>query len=168
VIVSYVYLHAVAARVGCSCQVSERHSDNRGIDARLMAHGEWAPQPSLTTFDVHVQLKATSQQLPVRHGKIAFDLEVEQYNKLRVTTAGNPWLLVLLLMPADASDWLKCTPHGLTLKRCAYWASLYGGPATTNKGTQRIHVPQKNRFTVATLTALLSRFAREETLEYEG
>src|SRR5205823_10967480 len=98
---SYAYLHAVAACAGCECQMSHRLSDNQGIDARLLAEGDFAPAPSLTVFDVYVQLKATSQDLTVRRGKIAYDLEVEQYEKLRVTTAGNPWLLVLLQLPAD-------------------------------------------------------------------
>lgn len=165
---SYAYLHAVAARAGCECQVSQRHSDNRGIDVRLMANGQFAAPPSLTTFDVYIQLKATSQQLPVHSGKIAFDLDVEQYNKLRVTTAGNPWLLLLLRMPAAANDWLRCTPQALTLKRCAYWVSLHGAPASANQDTRRVYIPQQNRFTVAALTSLLTRFAREEVVAYEG
>ena len=35
---SYASLHAIAARAGCECQVSQRHSDNRGI-ARLYRRG---------------------------------------------------------------------------------------------------------------------------------
>jgi hypothetical protein len=165
---SYAYLHAVAARAGCECQVTQRHSDNRGIDARLMASGEFATPPSLTQFDVYIQLKATSQQLRSLGSKIPFDLEVEQYDKLRVTTAGNPWLLILLRMPAGANDWLRCSPQALTLKRCAYWVSLYGAAASTNRETQRVYIPQRNRFTAEALTNLLTRFAREETVAYEG
>jgi hypothetical protein len=117
---------------------------------------------------VYVQLKATSQRLEPSNGKIPFDLEVGQYNKLRITTSGNPWILVLLMLPKAANDWLKCSPQALTLKRCAYWVSLYGAPATANDETQRIYVPVKNRFHVAGFTALLPRFAREEAVEYEN
>jgi hypothetical protein len=164
---SYAYLHAVTARAGCECQVSLRHSDYRGIDARIMVSGEFGPPPARTLFGVYIQLKATSRQLKPARGKIPFDLEVGQYNRLRIKTSGNPWLLVLLLVPASAREWLKCSPQALTLKRCAYWVSLYEAPATMNQDTQRIHIPQKNRFTVAALTELPHRFAREEVVTYE-
>jgi hypothetical protein len=164
---SYAYLHAVASRAGCECQVSHRHSDNRGIDVRLMVTEDFGPPATLSLFDVYVQLKATTRQLKPAKQKIPFDLEVAQYNKLRMTTAGNPWLLILLLLPASEEEWLKCTPQALTLKRCTYWVSLDGAPATANKDTQRIYIPTKNRFTVTSLRALLSIFAREEVVAYE-
>ena len=123
---SYAYLHAIAAAAGCECQISQRLSDNRGIDARLMAHGELAPQPSLTQFDIYIQLKATSQNLISNHGRISFRLDREQYDKLRNINVGNSWLLVLLRLPENRTDWLGCSPEALTLRRCAYWVSLYG------------------------------------------
>jgi hypothetical protein len=164
---SYAYLHAVAARAGCECQVSLRHSDNRGIDARLMASGNFAPAPSLTQFDLYVQLKATSHQPPSGRGPLPFDLEVEQYNKLRTTTSGNPWLLVVLFLPAASANWLQCSPQALTLRRCAYWVSLYGALATTNQETRRVYLPRPNRFHADALQDLLELFAREETVPYE-
>lgn len=165
---SYVYLHAVAACAGCECQYSLRHSDNRGIDARLMAFGEFAPAPSLTQFDLYIQLKATSQPLRKRNGRLAFDLDVDQYDKLRVTSAGNPWLLVVLQLPADPAEWLKCSPRALTLKGVAHWLSLYGALDSSNAQRQRVYIPSGNRFGVAALKGLLVRFAREETVAYEG
>ncbi|MCI0456453.1 MAG: DUF4365 domain-containing protein [Gemmataceae bacterium] len=133
-----------------------------------MAFGEFAPAPSLTQFDVYIQLKATSQPLPNRNRRLAFDLEVEQYDRLRVTSAGNPWLLVVLQLPAQLADWLKCSPQALTLKCVAHWLSLDGAPASPNAQRQRVYIPQGNRFTIAALQGLLVRFAREETVAYEG
>src|SRR4051794_20465282 len=90
---SYAYLHGVAARAGCECHHGGRHSDNLGIDARLTAMGVFAPAPSLTVFDVYVQLKATSQDLAVVRNRFSFRLEKAQYNKMRVTTLNNQWIL---------------------------------------------------------------------------
>lgn len=39
---SYAYLHAVAARAGVGCKVSNRHDDNAGVDAELTG---WGPFP---------------------------------------------------------------------------------------------------------------------------
>lgn len=163
---SYAWLHAVAARAGCECQASARHSDNRGIDARLMAAGRFAPSPSLTLFDVYVQLKATSEELNARGSLVPFDLEVPQYDRLRVTTAASPWLLVVLQLPPDPARWLTCSPQGLALRRCAWWLSLHGAPPTTGAHTQRVYIPRRNRFTVEALKDLLTRFAQEERVPY--
>ncbi len=57
---SYAYLHAVVSRAGMSCQVTNRHQDNRGIDATITA---W-PSPEIggnAEVDFKVQLKATIQ-----------------------------------------------------------------------------------------------------------
>lgn len=163
---SYAWLHAVAARAGCECQATARHSDNRGIDARLMAAGRFGPAPSLTLFDVYVQLKATSEELSPRRGLIPFDLEVPQYDRLRVTTVASPWLLVVLQLPAEPTRWLSCSPQGLSLRRCAWWVSLHGAPEAQGTHTQRVYIPRRNRFTVETLHELLPQFAREERIPY--
>jgi hypothetical protein len=163
---SYAYLHAVAARAGCECQVTGRHSDALGIDARLIASGAFAPAPSLTRLIVDVQLKATNQTLKTVKGRLAYPLEVEQYNKLRVTTASSPLLLIVLQLPPNPDDWLTCTPRALSLKGCAHWVSLHGAPATTNTTRQTVYLPGRNRFTVEALRSLLGRFAREERVPY--
>jgi hypothetical protein len=41
---SYAYLHAVASRAGCECQVAGRHSDNQGIDAVVIGSGDFGPE----------------------------------------------------------------------------------------------------------------------------
>jgi len=40
---SYAYLHVVAARAGCSAVVTDRHSDDAGIDAVIRAKERFAP-----------------------------------------------------------------------------------------------------------------------------
>lgn len=167
---SYAYLHAVAARAGCECQSSSRHSDNLGIDARLTAKGEFTQAPSKTIFDVYVQLKATSQSLPVVRGRYSYRLEKALYDKMRVTTVSNQWILVVLVLPGASADWLKTSAQALTLKRCAYWVSLRGAPAPPDgpDGKLTIHIPKRNRFTADALQAMLVRCSREDWVTYEA
>ena len=52
----------------------------------------------------------------------------------------------------------------LVLRRCAYWLSLRGGPATTNETEKRVHLPRENLVTQESLKQLLVRVSREEEL----
>ena len=163
---SYAYLHAVATRAGCGCQVSDRHSDDWGVDARLYVNERFGPNSTLIRFAVEVQLKATSSQLTRLGNRYSFPLAVRHYDKLRTTAVQNPLLLVVLQLPIDSGEWLRCSPRALTVKRCAYWVSLYGAPASANEQTQTVYLPRGNRFTVELLRILLERFSREERIAY--
>jgi hypothetical protein len=167
---SYAYLHAVAAQAGCECSHGGRHSDNLGIDARITASGVFAPAPSLTLFDVYVQLKATSQDLSLVKNRYAFRLGKAQYNKMRVETVNNQWILVLLLLSKEKPTWLTTSHQALSLKRCAYWTSLRGAPDPPQTLDDRltIHIPRRNQFGVEALSNLLVRCARENWVTYEA
>jgi hypothetical protein len=163
---SYAYLHAVASRAGCECVPAGRHSDNQSIDAQVIGYGDFGSD-ALTRVTILFQLKATSQPLQESKGNLSFDLDVGQYDKLRTTTSDCPILLVVLRLPPQPEEWLKCSPQSLTLKKCAYWVSLYGAAPSSNKTTQRVFLPKPNRFTVQALEGLLRRFAREEVIPYD-
>ena len=163
---SYAWLHAVASRVGCECQVSHRHSDGMGVDARLFVDEIFAPPPSLVRFAVEIQLKATSEPLVLTGNTFSYRLTVEHYDKLRLTEIECPLLLVVLQLPENPTDWLKCSPRALTLKRCAHWVSLYGAPGSENEKYQTVCLPRENRFTPEALRSLLERFCRRERIAY--
>jgi hypothetical protein len=164
---SYAYLHAVASRAGCECQVAGRHSDNQGIDAVVIGSGDFGPD-ALTRVTILFQLKATSQRPEERQGRLVYDLDIGQYEKLRTTTSDCPFLLLLLQLPPQPGDWLKCSPQMLTLKKCAHWVSLYGAAPSSNQTTQRVFLPKKNHFSVQALQQLLQRFASEEDIPYDS
>jgi len=166
---SYAYLHAVSARAGCECLHSGRHSDNLGIDARLTAAGIFAPTPSLTVFDVYVQLKATSQKLAVVRNHISFRIEKSLYDRMRVTTVSNQWILVVVVLPEEATNWLSTSAQTLTLRKCAYWLSLRDAPPPPPGPDEKltIRIPRRNRFTVASLQGLLVRCSQENWVTYE-
>lgn len=163
---SYAYLHAVAAGAGCECRCSTRHSDNRGIDAEVVYYGDFGPN-TLSRITILFQLKATSLKLDESGGRIAYDLDVGQYEKIRTTTSDCPILLLVLQLPPQSNDWLKCSPKALSLKRCAYWVSLHGATPSNNKNTQRVFLPKKNRFSVPGLLDLLRRSSCEEVINYD-
>jgi len=69
---SYAYLHAVATRVGFSCEYGNRHLDGAGVDATITEDGRMLANDSiLTSFSVDVQLKATYRELPEQDGRIS-------------------------------------------------------------------------------------------------
>jgi hypothetical protein len=164
---SYAYLHAVASRAGCECQMSQRHSDGMGVDARLNVREQFGPPSTfLSRFTLEVQLKATSQPLPLVAGHYSFVLKKEHYDKLREPGAESALILVVLVLPEDPAEWLICTPEALTLKRCAHWVSLLDAPATSSTASQTVYLPQANLFSVEGLRALLQRISQRERIIY--
>jgi len=68
------------------------------------------------------------------------------------------------LMPPDIGNWLELTADQLVLRRCAYWVSLAGRPATDNESTVRVSVPRANLLNVTSLEGLMQRANDQEPL----
>ncbi|MBA2113021.1 DUF4365 domain-containing protein [Bremerella alba] len=162
---SYAFLHAVASRVGCSCSITNRHVDGMGVDAILHVDDEFGDAP-VCRFSVDVQLKATVKSLPHRNGSYSYSLKKPHYDKLRRVKIENAYILIVLQLPRDSSQWLKCSKTALTMKKCAHWVSLYGAPESTNDTEQTIYLPDSNLVTPDALRELLSRFAWRERIPY--
>src|SRR5262245_33253654 len=141
---SYAYLHAVASRAGFSCEYRNRHLDGAGVDATITEDGRMLAVDSiLTSFSVDLQLKAPYQDLPEQEERLSFVLAVPHYDKLRVEGVASPRLLVVLRLPRNAEEWLNITEEALIAKRCAYWVSLRGAAASTNKDNQTVYIPRQ-------------------------
>jgi hypothetical protein len=56
------------------------------------------------------------------------------------------------------------TEDQLIVRRCAYWQSFMGQPATKNKETIRVAVPRKNVFSVDALNQLATLIRAGEPL----
>lgn len=165
---SYAYLHAVAARAGAACTVTNRHEDNVAIDARLIGWGQF-PGGTLTEVEINVQLKATIAT-PVDNGNTySFPLDgISAYNHLRATTKATPRLLVVLFLPPDRLDWLLHNEEQLVMKRCAYWVSLFDAPDTENKTGVTVYIPKNQIFNSDGLLEIMARVSRFEHLRYAG
>jgi hypothetical protein len=163
---SYAYLHAVAAAAGFGCMSADRHMDGAGVDAQINIKEQLDVNSRLTNFSLHIQLKATSQQLPVLPSGISFSLEVAQYHKLRRTDIHIPVFMVLLSLPDDDNDWLEVTADNLVARRCARWVSLRGAADTTNQEKISVHVPEINILTPKALRDLARGFSCGEFVTY--
>ncbi|MGX7690538.1 DUF4365 domain-containing protein [Flectobacillus roseus] len=164
---SYAYLHAVASRVGASCSIANRALDGNGIDAAITGWGPFQGGGYLEEVTIHVQLKATISVPVEQNGHLSYFLsEVKRYNDLRVDTVSVPRILVVMFLPADATKWLTISPNELILKKCAYWTSLRGAKASTNKTGETVYLPTAQILDANNLTDIFTRLSRKEILTY--
>ncbi|KQR76590.1 hypothetical protein ASG35_16270 [Burkholderia sp. Leaf177] len=164
---SYAYLHAIASHAGVNCKISNRHDDNAGIDAILTG---WEPFPNggaLTEVDIKVQLKATVK-VPFDDGEsLSYFLSgTQQYDALRRETHASPRILAVLFLPPNAEDWLEHSEEQLVLRKCAYWVSLRGAPATNNTAGVTVKIPKKQTFDGVGLMHLMASISRREIPAY--
>ena len=162
---SYSYLHAVCARVGCECRPTTRMGDNQKIDATVMGFDDYG-EDALSPVTLLFQLKATCQPLQVRKGKIVYDLDADTYRFLRGGHSESAKFLLLLWLPEDRQKWLTIAPSMLAIRKCAYWLSLRGAPLKANTDEVRVFVPTANRFDVEALNMLLEKSSKREPLTY--
>jgi Domain of unknown function (DUF4365) len=103
------------------------------------------------------QLKC-SQNISPRNGRFAFALPVKNYNDLRWSEAELyvPRILIVVHVPDDPAEWLVSHPDRMVLKRCAYWVSLAGAPATKKASTVNVSIPTEQVFAPAALIAKLA------------
>ena len=150
---SLAYINGVATYA--DCEVLEPRVDRGSVDGILKrtAIGE------ILGF----QAKATSRHIVSRDGRqLNFPLPMRDYDNLR--TAVTPFILIVVLLPEDETEWLAQTHDELCLRYCAYWLSLAGLPEVTNTNSVTVHVPTTNVFGSHQLTELMDRAARGETL----
>lgn len=150
---SFAYVKGIAARAGF--KVARPSTDTDSVDGILMSDQGRRPR-------VDFQAKSTTRDLLHTDG-IHFPLPVKNYNELRADTMV-PRILVVLLMPADAEEWLAQSAEELCLRHCAYWLSLEGRPATTNPSNVTVLAPTANVFSVEQLTALMGKIEKGESL----
>ncbi len=166
---SYAYLHAIAAHAQAGCEITGRHEDNAGVDARLVG---WGPFPNggyRQEVDIKVQLKATTKQPTVVGNCFSYSFSgIKRYDNLRTAAISTPRILVVLFLPTNKAEWLTHTDDALSLHRCAYWVSLRDAPPSENKTAQTIYIPKNQRFDVAGLVDLMSRISRNDIPVYEG
>jgi hypothetical protein len=166
---SYAYVHAVASKAGISCHLANRHEDNNGVDAMLTAICRPEESGHLSEVSINVQLKATKGKPSDDGVFLSYFLRgVKQYDTLRADALAVPRILVVLFLPDDETEWLRHTAEELSLRRCAYWLSLRGAPATDNASGATVHIPKANEFTPEALTNLVNRLSRHDIPIYSN
>ena len=155
---SHAYVRAVAAVAGFAVAIPEVDEDS--IDMTLSGRGVNG-LPLRPKLDI--QLKCTSDDI-IRGDQMVYPLKRKNHDEPRITEFLAPRLPVVVHVPRSEDEWLRRSEEELTMRRCGYWASLYGMAKTTNVSTVTIQLPRANVFDVAGLTGLMGRAARRETL----
>lgn len=167
---SYAYLHAVASRAGVICERANTLADGQGVDARLQIPENLASELSdngiVATIDV--SLKSTCQPLTCVDGSFRYALKVLDYNRLCRTSRGQPFILVVLLLPEDPEAWLTHSEEMLVARTCAFWQSFRGLPETANTYKITVDLPRANALSVEGLRALLSRVSKGDLIAHAG
>jgi hypothetical protein len=158
---SYAYVKAVAAVAGYSVQEKTRAMDYAGQDLTIELPGELAGT-LFPRFDA--QVKCTSSPDVIKENSINFPLPVNNYDKLRNSDVLVPHILIVVLVPEEFRDWMSVSEEQIVLKKCGYWVSLKGMPATQNRNTVTVALPRTNLLTPDNLTQIMEKIAKGEEL----
>jgi hypothetical protein len=136
--------------------------------AATAGYGTYKPSPDDDSVDfgiaaprLELQLKCTAAPTPLGDS-LSFPLKLKNYEELRADNFVIPRILVVVLVPDLADDWLEHSETELCMRRCGYWVSLRGKPATSNTKSVKISIPRQNQFTVQALQAIMQRLAKGE------
>ena len=155
---SLAYVQAVAAKAGVICISA---GWDVGIDVSLRTVEIPGQRRGPGKVQLDLQLKSTTRG-NIRNDHLMYDLDVKNYDDLRVSAAMCPRLLVVLVLPEEEADWLGQSAEELILRHCAYWTWLGNAVPTTAVATVRVAIPVSNVFSVAALQALIARLEQGE------
>lgn len=146
------YVRAVAHAAGYFVQEANRAFDGDGVDLTLLARsaGGMVRSPRLD-----VQVKATAAA--IAKDPFPFDLDVKNYDELRSEQLQVPRILVVVAVPDDVQEWVGASADQLVLRRCGYWKSLRGAPATDNQATFRVFIERDACFHVEQVRSMMDR-----------
>jgi len=148
---SNAYLCAVAAAAGF--QISKPEPDIDKTDWVIAAPG---PKRTIRSPMVGVQLKCTSREV-LGADRLAFSIDLETYDNLRDPSHMVPKILVVVVVPDDARNWLVHSEQNLALHHCGYWFSLRDMPPSDKETGETIHIPRSQQFTVDAVTGMMER-----------
>ncbi len=90
-----------------------------------------------------------------------FPLKRKNYDDLRKDRL-TVQILLVVVVPNETSDWLKQSEQEMILRRCGYWYSLIGEPATTNEYSITVTLPRQQQFTPEALRQIMQRINDKE------
>jgi hypothetical protein len=156
--VSLAYVHAVASAAGL---IFSRPGYDIGTDVYL--HTATARGRRYAPGGVQLDLQVKSTRRPnIREGHLLYDLDVNNYDDLRLPSPMCPRLLVVVVLPEDEAQWLSQSAEGLTIRHCAYWLWLHEAAPTSATTTVRVRLPLANVFSVSALQEIVNRLERGE------
>jgi hypothetical protein len=154
---SKAYVHAVASVAGFATYTPSVDDDSVDLGVSARGGADTPRRPRL-----EMQLKCTHTDTG-DGDHLTYPLKLKNYDDLRAETIV-PRILVVVLVPEDINSWLHCTEAEMCVRRCAYWASLHGMPATTNTTSVTISLPRTALLTPEELRSIMRRVNDGETL----
>lgn len=151
---------AVARAVAAVCGLAynEPGTDDDSVDATLAKRGG---SGTTRSPKLDMQLKCSAVLAPgLTH--IPLSLPIKNYDELRPTNVMVPRILVVTLVPVELDDWLTCSEDQLVLRKCAYWLSLRGLPASENKEAVSVYIPRAQIFDAAGVQDIFKRLQASE------
>jgi hypothetical protein len=157
--VSYLYLHALATRLGYALERTSIDMDS--VDATICARGKIPGSKGvILSPKVDIQLKATEQG----SHSLSFRLPKKNYDDLRQHTMV-PKVLVVLFLPTERG-WFNWDPERISLHGRAYWKSLKGMDESENVSSVTIHLLESQRLSDETLQQWMIAAANREEFIY--
>jgi len=149
---SFAYARAVAATARIAVVESTVDDDSVDLTFQQRAGGGIVRSPRL-----EAQLKCT-EIANLQEDHVSFRLELKNYDELRTTDLLVPRVLIVVLVPDELANWLEHSEDELAMRRCGYWLSLRGLPASDLAGDKiTVRLPRINQFNVAGLQGIMQR-----------
>lgn len=156
---SEAYVLAVAATAGYGTYKPSPDDDSVDLGIAARTTSQQNGTVTMRSPRLELQLKCTAAPTPTSD-RLSFPLKLKNYDELRAENFVIPRILVVVLVPDLADDWLGHSETELCMRRCGYWVSLRGKPATTNTKNIKISIPRQNQFTVQALQAIMQRLSQ--------
>ncbi len=148
---SHAYVKAVAAVAGFAWYKPSVDDDSIDLGLAQTGGGGTTRSPRL-----EVQLKCKAFATP-NEPDFSHSIKLKNYDDLRDTNVLVPRMLVVVLVPDDPREWLVHSEAELAIRRCGYWLSLHGLPASDNQSSQTVQMIRSQTFSVDALQGIMER-----------
>lgn len=143
---SLIYVTGVCAMAGYTAETIKRDVNKVDLNVAGVVNGVQGL--------VRLQLKTTYQQGLKRDGYFRYRLMDQELRDVLRESKGhpNPFVLVVLHLPANHSNWFTVSPSQAVLRHSAYWMTAEEIDGTT----QTLHIPTSNLFNVDSIRKLMT------------
>lgn len=153
---SRAYVQAFAAVAGFTW--SQPSVDDDSVDMTISARGGCG---TIRSPKLDLQLKCHSQDA-ISRTDFSFPLKIKNYDDLRDESVMVPRILILVIVPHRVADWISHSESELALRRCGYWVSLRGLPASPNTTTVSVTFHRYQQFHSDGVVQLMQRIGAGE------
>jgi Domain of unknown function (DUF4365) len=148
---SHAYVKAIAAVAGFAWYKPSVDDDSVDLGLSQRGGGGTIRSPRL-----EMQLKCAARETP-DEPEFGFSIKLKNYDDLRDPRVLVPRVLVVVLVPPDPIDWLVHSEAELVARRCGYWITLRGFPASINQTGQTVQMVRRQTFSVSSLRGIMER-----------